>query len=172
MVFLSSVCLARARAESAPGQVSASDWAVQQSELCMAALRQAEQRYHLPPALLVSIAKAESGRPITAVADIRPWPWTIDADGTGLFLDSKAAVIAWMHELESRHHFIDGKSTMLGVAREAWEADGYQVRGAALFGGLSALHSEVIQLHRKRTNWPWYACADKEIGADNRRGLE
>lgn len=100
-----------ARAEPAPApdtaQVDAADWTVQQSELCSAALRQAEQRFHLPPNLLETIAKAESGRPITSLTDIRPWPWTIDADGTGLFLDSKAAAIAWMQQLASHHAFID-----------------------------------------------------------------
>jgi hypothetical protein len=89
------------------GEIAAPVWAVQQSELCAAALRQAEQRYHLPASLLMSIAKAESGRPITALTDIRPWPWTIDADGTGLFLDSKAAAIAWMRLQTARHSFID-----------------------------------------------------------------
>jgi hypothetical protein len=82
-------------------------WDAAQSELCAAALRQAEQRYHLPPSLLLSIAKAESGRPITSFADIRPWPWTIDADGTGLFLASKAAAVAWVRQQQTRRRFID-----------------------------------------------------------------
>jgi hypothetical protein len=100
-----------ARAEPPPAPVvdlvAASVWVTQQSTLCAVALRQAEQRYQLPPGLLGSIAMAESGRPITSVTDIRPWPWTINADGTGLFLDSKAAAIAWMQQQASRHNFID-----------------------------------------------------------------
>ena len=92
---------------SAAGPVPESAWFVQQSELCSAALQQAEQRYQLPHALLASIAKVESGRPITSLADVRPWPWTIDADGTGLFIDSKAAAVAWVKAQSVRHSFID-----------------------------------------------------------------
>lgn len=82
-------------------------WLVQQSQLCADAVQQAEQRYHLPHGLLTAIAKAESGRPITALTDVRPWPWTIDADGTGLFLDSKPAALAWIRSQISRHRFVD-----------------------------------------------------------------
>jgi hypothetical protein len=101
--------LAHAEPPAAPAtdQVAASVWAAQQSDLCAVALQQAEQRYHLPPALLLSIARAESGRPITSLADIRPWPWTIDADGNGLFLDSKAAAIAWLRQQALHHRFVD-----------------------------------------------------------------
>jgi hypothetical protein len=101
--------LAHAEPPSAPAtdQVVASVWAAEQSDLCAVALRQAEQRYHLPPALLVSIARAESGRPITSLTDIRPWPWTIDADGSGLFLDSKAVAIAWLRQQALHHSFVD-----------------------------------------------------------------
>jgi hypothetical protein len=101
--------LAHAKPPSAPatGQVAASVWAAEQSDLCAAALRVADRRYHLPPALLVSIARAESGRPITSFTDIRPWPWTIDADGSGLFLDSKAAAIAWLRQQALHHSFVD-----------------------------------------------------------------
>ena len=91
----------------APDQVAASVWVGQQSDLCVVALRQVERRYHLPPELLISIARAESGRPIASLTDIRPWPWTIDADGSGLFLDSKAAAIAWLQQQVSHHSFVD-----------------------------------------------------------------
>jgi Transglycosylase SLT domain len=110
LVFMSIMWITSVRAEP-PGQgtdeVAALVWTVRQSELCTTALLDAEQRYHLPPSLLASIAKAESGRPVTGAADIRPWPWTIDADGTGLFFDSKAAAVAWTRAQAPRHRFID-----------------------------------------------------------------
>ena len=111
LVWLLVVGAGHADAEppSAPAadEVAASVWAAQQSDLCAVALRQAEWHDHLPPELLVSIARTESGRPITSRTDIRPWPWTIDADGTGLFLDSKAAAIAWLRPQALHHSFVD-----------------------------------------------------------------
>jgi len=82
-------------------------WLVEQSEFCSVAAQQAEQRYHLPHGLLMAIAKAESGRPISSLTDVRPWPWTIDADGAGLFLDSKPAAVAWVRTQIGRHRFVD-----------------------------------------------------------------
>jgi hypothetical protein len=61
----------------------------------------------LPSGLLDAIARAESGRPVTAMNDIRAWPWTIDADGEGLFLDGKAAAVAWVQQQRPRHRYID-----------------------------------------------------------------
>jgi hypothetical protein len=74
------------------------DWAVSQSALCRSAIAAAESKYHLPPNLLGSIAKVESGRPIASSGEVQPWPWTIDADGQGLFLDSRAAAVAWAQQ--------------------------------------------------------------------------
>jgi hypothetical protein len=111
IVGLLGIGAAMARAEPTPdtpaAPVDAAVWAAEQSELCSVALQQAEQHYHLPAGLLQSIAKAESGRPISSLSDVRAWPWTIDADGTGLFLDSKAAALAWMRQQAPRHSFVD-----------------------------------------------------------------
>jgi hypothetical protein len=84
-------------------------WLATQSVQCTSAIAAAEKTYGLPPHLLDTIAKVESGRPITGMGDIRAWPWTINADGQGLFLDSKAAAIAWVHQAQTtgQHHFID-----------------------------------------------------------------
>lgn len=102
--------LARAAASVAgaePDPVPPLDWALQQSALCGAAIHAAEQRHALPSGLLEAIARAESGRPVAAMDDIRAWPWTIDADGVGLFLDSKEAAVAWVTQQSPRHRYID-----------------------------------------------------------------
>lgn len=78
-------------AAAAPGP----DWQASQSALCQRAIAVAEAKYQLPPHLLDSIAKVESGRPIASLGQAEPWPWTIDADGQALFLDSGAAAVAW-----------------------------------------------------------------------------
>jgi hypothetical protein len=74
---------------------AAPSWEEQQSALCTAAIATAEQRSALPPGLLGTIARVESGRPIATMSDVRAWPWTINADGAGLFFESRAAALAW-----------------------------------------------------------------------------
>ena len=88
-------------------QPNSSNWAIDQSDLCTNALRRAEQRYHLPASLLQSIAKAEGGLPLGSRGEVRPWPWTIDADGSGLFFDSKPAELAWMRDQAAQHTYVD-----------------------------------------------------------------
>jgi len=73
----------------------APDWLASQSVQCQSAIAAAETKYQLPPNLLGSIAKVESGRPIASLGRVEPWPWAIDADGQALFLDSRAAAVAW-----------------------------------------------------------------------------
>lgn len=48
----------------------------------------------MPDKLLPAIARVESGRLDPATGRVRPWPWTINVEGTGHFYESKAEVIA------------------------------------------------------------------------------
>ena len=62
------------------------------AEDCLAAAKKAEQRYDIPTGLLAAIGQAESGRRDPLSGRVTPWPWTIDAGGTGLYLaDSTTA---------------------------------------------------------------------------------
>ncbi len=49
------------------------------------AYQQIANEYHIPPVLLYSIAMTESYRSDVA----RPWPWTINCNGTGRYFDSR-----------------------------------------------------------------------------------
>jgi hypothetical protein len=69
-----------------------------QSALCSAAVQAAERQHGLPPGLLGSIAKVESGRPVGPEGEVRPWPWTIDADGIDYFFGTRAEAVAWARQ--------------------------------------------------------------------------
>jgi hypothetical protein len=66
---------------------------------CEAAIAGAERTARLPVRLLGAIAEVESGRPDRA-GRLRPWPWTINAEGRGQFFVSKREAIAAVQALQ------------------------------------------------------------------------
>ena len=70
--------------------------------LCDAAIASAEYSAHLPPRMLQAIAQVESGRFDEQAGAVRPWPWTINAEGQGHFYETKAQAIAAVHALQAR----------------------------------------------------------------------
>jgi len=62
----------------------------------------AEELLGLPPRLLLSIAKAESGRVTPDRQAVSAWPWTVMAEGRGRYLPSREDAIAEVRELQSR----------------------------------------------------------------------
>ncbi len=79
------------------------------SALCLAAVQAAESHHDTPPGLLAVIAKVESGR-ATSSGAVQPWPWTVDADGQGIFFATKEQAVAW-----SRQALDAGTVTFLDV---------------------------------------------------------
>ncbi len=69
-------------------------WAVRQSGLCLVAINDAEARYHLPHGTLGAISRVETGLPLPVTGDRQPWPWTINAAGTGHWYSSRAEAAA------------------------------------------------------------------------------
>jgi hypothetical protein len=59
---------------------------------CPAALTDARRAFSMPARLLESVAMVESGRRVGGRAV--PWPWTVNAAGTGYFYESKEQAVA------------------------------------------------------------------------------
>ncbi len=78
------------RAEPAPGQ------------LCLSAILAAQSSTKLPRGLLGAIGQVESGRADPVSGAVRPWPWTINAEGQPAFFASKAAAVAAVSALQAR----------------------------------------------------------------------
>jgi hypothetical protein len=90
---------ARAKAPAATGRpVVAADPAT----LCETAVTTAEYVNRLPPRLLGAISLTETGRIDVANGRLRPWPWTINAEGEGQFFETMQDAIAAVKALQAR----------------------------------------------------------------------
>ena len=61
--------------------------------VCEKAVAAASASHQLPPGLLSAIATVESGRLDPRTGTVKPWPWTIDANGAGSMYDSEPSAI-------------------------------------------------------------------------------
>lgn len=77
-------------------------WAVPPPIRCEASIAIAERSAFLPLNLLGAIARVESGRFDRVTGGISPWPWTINAYGTGRFFASKDDAIQAVRDLQAQ----------------------------------------------------------------------
>ncbi len=68
--------------------------AIDPALLCQAAVIMAESDQQTPTGLLRAIGTVESGRPDRVTGQLAPWPWTIDANGSGHMYQTEAEAIA------------------------------------------------------------------------------
>ena len=69
------------------------------ASLCRAAIAAAERGTRIPDAFLSAIGRVESGRPSGGA--LSPWPWTVNAAGTGHFYPTKQAAIAAVRQFQA-----------------------------------------------------------------------
>ena len=71
------------------------------AQLCESAIVATERTAHLPARMMSAIAVVETGRPDASGA-LRPWPWTINAEGQGYFFATKQQAIDAVRGLQGR----------------------------------------------------------------------
>jgi hypothetical protein len=69
--------------------------------LCETAITSAEFVGRLPPRLLGAIGLTETGRTDPGSGRVRPWPWTINAEGEGQFFRTKQQAVAAVRALQA-----------------------------------------------------------------------
>ncbi len=72
------------------------------AQLCETAITSAEYAGRLPPRLLGAIGLTETGRIDAESGRVRPWPWTINAEGEGQFFQTKQQAVAAVRALQAR----------------------------------------------------------------------
>ncbi len=69
---------------------------------CRGAITTAEREAGIPAGLLQAIGRVESGRRDPVTGRFAPWPWTINAEGRGMYFPTREAAIAEVRQLQAR----------------------------------------------------------------------
>ncbi len=69
---------------------------------CRGAISTAEREAGIPAGLLQAIGRVESGRRDPVTGRFAPWPWTINAEGRGMYFPTREAAIAEVRQLQAR----------------------------------------------------------------------
>lgn len=87
---------------------AASDAAMDQAVVCDQAAILAAARTGVPISVLKAIALTETGRTREGIA--RPWPWTVNMEGKGVWFDDRASALAYA----TAHHDLGARSFDVG----------------------------------------------------------
>ena len=136
-------------------------------DLCEQAIAVTEKAARLPPKLFGAIARAESGR-LDPAGRVRPWPWTINLDGVGVFFPTKDIAVAAVALLRlGRPHSIDVGCMQISLVHHphafATLEDAFDPAANAAYAARF-----LTGLYRQTRDWPLavasYHSADPERG--------
>jgi hypothetical protein len=73
----------------------------QLASVCLDAAADAERAWRLPNSLVAAIGRVESGRVNPATGRVLPWPWTVNANGSGRFFATQAEAVRFVRSLQA-----------------------------------------------------------------------
>jgi soluble lytic murein transglycosylase-like protein len=70
--------------------------------VCGDAAAVAERNWMLPPDLVSAIGRVESGRFDPVTGQLSPWPWTVNANGSGSYFATRMQAVEFVRALQAR----------------------------------------------------------------------
>jgi hypothetical protein len=137
---------------------------------CEQAIGAAARANQVPGDLMGAIGLVETGRPDPVNGAWRPWPWSINAEGRGMFFGSKAEAIAAVRSLQaSGVRSIDVGCMQVNLMHHP---NAFATLDEAFDPGRNALYAGRFlgELFQRSGNWMvaagWYHSATSERAAD------
>jgi hypothetical protein len=137
---------------------------------CEQAIGAAARVSHVPGDLMGAIGLVESGRPDPVGRTWHPWPWAINAEGRGMFFDSKPEAIAAVRSLQATGiRSIDVGCMQVNLMHHpnafASLEEAFDPARNALYAG-----HFLTELYQRSGNWivaaGWYHSTTSDLAAD------
>jgi hypothetical protein len=128
-----------------------------QGLLCSGAIAAAEAQTHIPDEFLAAIGRIESGRAIGG--GVVPWPWTVNADGTGHYYQTKQQAIAAVQAFQAS----GVRSLDVGCMQVSllYHKDAFSSLDQAFDPAANAAYAArmLLALHAQTGSWPLAAAS-------------